>query len=83
MGACFFRQPENKPYFDAVKIFICKANKGLRSNQGEVSTSRKAKLKHILPLYLCSAVTVGKNAHPTTKPTVLRWVENPPYGVLQ
>ena len=41
----FFRQPENEPYFDAVKIFICKANKGLRSNQGEVSTSRQAKLK--------------------------------------
>ncbi|MBO4576305.1 MAG: hypothetical protein J5680_04250, partial [Neisseriaceae bacterium] len=31
-----FRLPENEPYFDAVKIFICKANKGLRSNQGEV-----------------------------------------------
>ena len=41
----FFRQPENEPYFDAVKIFICKANKGLRSNQGEVRASRKAKLK--------------------------------------
>ena len=41
----FFRQPENETYFDAVKIFICKANKGLRSNQVEVSTSRKVKLK--------------------------------------
>ena len=26
-----------------------------------------------------SAVTVGKNAHPTTKPTAWRWVRNPPY----
>ena len=70
MTVSFFRLPENEPYFDAVKIFICKANKGLRSNQGEVSTSRKAKLKHILPLYLCSAVMVGKNAHPITTPAV-------------
>ncbi|MBR5674890.1 MAG: hypothetical protein IKX14_00420 [Neisseriaceae bacterium] len=26
-----------------------------------------------------SAVAVGKNAHPTTKPTAWRWVRNPPY----
>ena len=40
-----FRLPENETYFDEVKIFICKANKGLQSNQVEASTSRKAKLK--------------------------------------
>ncbi|MBR5941169.1 MAG: hypothetical protein IKZ88_07895 [Neisseriaceae bacterium] len=26
------------------------------------------------------SVTVGRNAHPTTTPTVSRWVEDPPYG---
>ncbi|MBR5940996.1 MAG: hypothetical protein IKZ88_07020 [Neisseriaceae bacterium] len=72
-----FRLPENEPYFDAVKIFICKANKGLRSNQGEVRASHKAKLKYILPLYCLLPFRVGKNAHPTTKPAVLRWAGMP------
>ncbi|MBR5939842.1 MAG: hypothetical protein IKZ88_01170, partial [Neisseriaceae bacterium] len=31
---------------------------------------------------LCSAVTVGWEAHPTTKPVAWRWGACPPYGVF-
>ena len=39
-------------------------------------------LKGFLPLILSFAVTVGKNAHPTTKPMAWLWVGNPPYDYI-
>ncbi|MBO4576851.1 MAG: hypothetical protein J5680_07040 [Neisseriaceae bacterium] len=47
----------------------------------KVEKSVSGSLKQYSAIILCSAVTVGWEAHPTTKPAAWRWVENPPYGV--
>ncbi|MBR5941258.1 MAG: hypothetical protein IKZ88_08360 [Neisseriaceae bacterium] len=40
-------------------------------------------LKQYSAVILCSAVMMGWEAHPTTKPAVLRWGACPPYGVIE